>query len=305
MPEMIVVSITNSDRVRDLTPSHSIYDYFGKIDTTANSWIKTSGGNENFFQFIREEIMPYIESHYRTQPFKIFAGHSFGGITTINCLLAHPDMFNAYIAISPSFWWDREYLLKFADRKFVKGSTLNKILFCSDGNEGVVDKSKFHDNLLRFNSMVTQKQIKGLDYQYIYYPKETHMTEPIHAYYDAIRFVYKTWDFQLEDKLVSASTLTKHYKQLSEKYGYAILPSEGNIEGWASYLASKPETLKNAIGLLEMNAQNYPSSSKSLVSLADGYVKMRDKQKAKTTYQKALSLTPKAEEVIAKLKKLD
>src|SRR5690349_4596802 len=38
MPEMIVVGIVNTNRVRDLTPTHSIVDYFGKTDTTATSW---------------------------------------------------------------------------------------------------------------------------------------------------------------------------------------------------------------------------------------------------------------------------
>jgi hypothetical protein len=48
MPEMIVVGIVNTNRVCDLTPTHSVVDYFGKIDTSATSWLKLSGDNENF-----------------------------------------------------------------------------------------------------------------------------------------------------------------------------------------------------------------------------------------------------------------
>jgi hypothetical protein len=45
---MIVVGIVNTNRVCDLTPTHSVVDYFGKIDTSATSWLKLSGDNENF-----------------------------------------------------------------------------------------------------------------------------------------------------------------------------------------------------------------------------------------------------------------
>ena len=102
-------------------------------------------------------------------------------------------MFNAYIAVSPSFWWDNEYLIKKADKRFGKASTLNKLLFFSDAGEGVADRSTFHENLLKFDSLIAGKKINGLAYRYQYYPAETHMTEPVPAYYDALRFIYKDW----------------------------------------------------------------------------------------------------------------
>jgi len=193
IPQMIVVGITNTKRTRDLTPTKSIINYFGQPDTSAISWMKPSGGNEAFLQFIREELMPYIETNYKTQPFKIFAGHSFGGIASINCMLTHPDMFDAYIAISPSLWWDGEYVLKLADKKLKKASVLKKTLFYSDASEGVKDSSSYHTNLLKFDTLLMNKALNGLDYKYKYYPTETHMTEPIVAYYDALRFIYKDW----------------------------------------------------------------------------------------------------------------
>ena len=120
IPEMIVVGITNTKRTRDLTPTESIINYFGKPDTNRISWMKPSGGNEMFLQFIRNELMPYIDKNYKTQFYKILAGHSFGALASINCMLVHPDMFDAYIAVSPSLWWDNEYLLKLTENKLKK-----------------------------------------------------------------------------------------------------------------------------------------------------------------------------------------
>ena len=87
IPAIMVVGIISKDRRKDLTPTKSTIDYFGKVDSTYS----TSGGNEQFFQFIQTELMPYIETNYKAGSYKIFAGHSFGGITTINCMLTHPS----------------------------------------------------------------------------------------------------------------------------------------------------------------------------------------------------------------------
>lgn len=194
IPEIIVVGISNTDRRRDLTPTKSILNYLGKPDSS--DLLKPSGGNEDFLQFIRTELMPTIDQNYKTEPYRIFAGHSFGGLTSINCMLTHPSMFDAYIAVSPSFYWDNRYLLKKTEKNLKKSSVLNKKLFYSNGNEGEEEgkPSFFHKDVLKFDALIKSKRLKALDYMYKYYPNETHMTEPIVAYFDALRFIFKDWE---------------------------------------------------------------------------------------------------------------
>src|SRR5688572_17348396 len=120
IPNMIVVAIENTDRVRDLTPSHFNLGPDGKPDTNARAMGKNSGGGEKFLQFIKQELMTYIESNYPTTPYKILSGHSLGGLMAVYCLVNHPDYFNAYIAISPSLQWDREIMLKQAAERLSK-----------------------------------------------------------------------------------------------------------------------------------------------------------------------------------------
>ena len=185
LPQIMVVGIINIDRKKDLTPSRTTISYDGRQDTT----LKSSGGNEQFLQFIETELMPYIETNYKTTSYKILAGHSFGGIATINCMLTHPDLFNAYIAVSPSFYWDKNYMLKLTENTLAKLLSLKKRFFYSDGNEGTF----FHADLLKFDSLIRNRTPMGLEYKYKYYPEETHMTEPVVAYYDALRFIYQDW----------------------------------------------------------------------------------------------------------------
>ncbi|WP_461152044.1 alpha/beta hydrolase [Spirosoma pulveris] len=190
MPKTIVIGIPNTKRTRDLTPSHSVLNYESKPDTGA---YQGSGGNEKFLQFMATELIPLIEKTYPTAAYKILAGHSFGGIASLNCLLTHPNLFDAYMAVSPSLWWDKEYVLKMTDEKLKTGSALNKRLFISDGNEGGPN-SFFHKHLLKLEATLAKKKLQRLTYLYKHYPSETHMTEPVVAYFDALRFMFKDWE---------------------------------------------------------------------------------------------------------------
>ena len=123
-PQMIVVGITNTDRDRDLTPTQdSSYIYYSK-----------SGGGELFMSFIEKELMPYVDSKYPTEPFKMLIGHSLGGLTVMNTLINHTDLFNAYIAIDPSMWWDKQKLLKQAKTVLAEKKFEEKSLFLSIAN---------------------------------------------------------------------------------------------------------------------------------------------------------------------------
>lgn len=306
IPPLIVVGITNTDRNRDLTPSKSNFDYSGKPDTTAKSPYKNSGGNEHFFQFVQKELLPYVNSNYKTQPYRIFAGHSFGALTTINCLINYPDMFDAYIAVSPSFWWDRKFLLELADKKLKAGLALSKTLFFSDGNEDSSSPgSPFHTSVLKFDSLLKERNIKGLDFKYISYPSESHMTVPIKSYYDALRFIYHQWQLPpVSDEKINPEIIMKHYKGLSQKFGYAILPDEAYFNGLAQWLIKSPTTLNNGIKLLEMNIINYPSSSTSFAALGAAYAIKGEKQNAINSYKKASELNPASNEIKSRLQEL-
>src|SRR6187397_1521618 len=113
VPEMIIVGIPNTDRTRDLTPTHIASD----PPMMDSNFSKTTGGGENFVAFIEKELMPHIDSVYSTAPYKILIGHSFGGLTVMNVLTNHTKLFNAYIAIDPSMWYDRERFLATTKKK--------------------------------------------------------------------------------------------------------------------------------------------------------------------------------------------
>jgi len=282
LPPMIIVGITNYDhnRMKDLTPSRPEGGYNGNRDTFA------FGGGEKFLQFIGSEVMPYVESHYKTEPFKVFAGHSMGGLLAFDCLVNHPEMFNAYIAVSPSLWWDSALVVRQANKKLTD-RVKNKFLFFSDANEG----GEFHHEVLAMDTLLRQKNIGGLVYKYTYYPDETHGSEPIKAIYDALRFLYPQWYPTIEDS--TATLVRKHFAHLSEVYGYRVVPPEFFAARRGSrILQMGGAKVDDAIGFFELNVENYPASAKAYAMLADAWEKKGDKGKAMDDYKKASELDP-------------
>ena len=100
MPETIIVSIENIDRERDFTVT--------KIKTKR---VNTMGGGKNFLSFIQKELILYVDENYRTTPYRTLVGHSLGGLLTLNAFMDKNSIFDAYLSIDPSIWWDEETMV--------------------------------------------------------------------------------------------------------------------------------------------------------------------------------------------------
>jgi uncharacterized protein len=137
LPPSIVVGIANVDRKRDFT--------FPPIEKDKKDF-PTTGGSANFIAFLESELQPFIEAKYRTAGDKTIIGQSLGGLLTTEVLFKKPRLFNQYIIISPSLWWDEESLLA----QFPKSFPKNTKVHVSVGNEGKVmerDAKKLYKKL--------------------------------------------------------------------------------------------------------------------------------------------------------------
>ena len=303
VPEMIVVGIPNTDRTRDLTPTH-IDAAPPFLDSAAS---KTSGGGERFMSFIEKELMPHIDSLYPTEPYKILIGHSFGGLTVMNTLINHPDLFNAYIAIDPSMWWDQEKLLKQSKSVLAKHDYKGKALFLAIANTmspGMDTTTVKKDtsgvtahirSILELNKYLKYYNKDGLTYKSKYYKDHNHGAVPLIAEYDALHFIFSYYSLQLsfDDFMnMNASTvekIKKHYGNISAHFGFKVpVP-----ESFTNQLAYQELGMKRdapAKALFEMNIENYPQSFNAFDSMGDFYAATGDKTKAIENYKKALSL---------------
>ncbi len=96
---------------------------------------KDNGNADSLALFFEKELIPYIDSNYKTAPYKILAGHSVGGLFVINTALKHPKLFNNYIAISPALWWSDNAIIKIAKAQYQKAGYTEPNVYVSLANE--------------------------------------------------------------------------------------------------------------------------------------------------------------------------
>jgi uncharacterized protein len=167
LPKSIVVGIANVDRRRDFTFPTSIEK--DKKD------FPTTGGSSKFIAFLEQELQPYIEKNYKASTDKMLIGQSLGGLLATEILFKKPYLFNQYIIVSPSLWWDSESLLTIAKQP----SPPNTKVYIGVGKEGKImvnDAKKLYQTLKKSN-------ISKVYFDYL--KKENHATILHHAVFKA------------------------------------------------------------------------------------------------------------------------
>lgn len=295
LPAMLVVGIDGGgERIRDLTPTHSLYDNMGNLDHDPNSWLQPSGGGEEFLRFVREEVMRFVEQRYRVAPFRIIAGHSVGGLATIHALTSHPDMFNAYLAVSPSLWWDKGFYLRSAVQRLPTSGSSNEFLFVADSPEA----GPFSLYMKSFLDALKVQNVSGLHWAHTFYPDETHGSIAAKAYYDGLRFLYPQWNVPEENR--SAGSIKRHYAEMSRRLGYDVQPPLGLTSQWADDFLRKGN-IEDAIEVCRINVDNFPANAWAHSSLGDAHLRKGNREAAIASYKKAIELAPDDERLVAKL----
>jgi uncharacterized protein len=315
-PEMIIVGIPNTNRTRDLTPTYVNSD-LPSVDSNTR---KNSGGGEQFISFIEKELMPHIDSLYPTEPYRVFIGHSLGGLTVMNTLIHHTNLFNSYIAIDPSMWWDNQKLLKESNSFFSQKKFTGKTLFLVVANTMRPGMDTLHvvsdtagatihiRSILRLANVLKSNSNNGLRWSWKYYNEDDHGSVPLIGEYDALHFIfnfYKMPSFgNFGDSSLNADSLVlAHFKDVSKQMGFTVPPPESLVNG-LGYAYMQNKMFDKAFIFFKMNIANYPQSFNVYDSMGDFYDAKGDKAKAIEYYSKALTIKdfPDTREKLNKLK---
>lgn len=178
MPKSIVVGIANVDRRRDFT-------YPTTIEKNKHDF-PTTGGSAKFMLFIEKELQPFIQRRYRINASKTIIGQSLGGLFATELLLEKPALFNNYIIISPSLWWDNESLLLSAEQLLQNHNTKTPMqVYLSVGNEG---KQMEHDAKRLRDIFDATRNIQTT---FVSMPEETHLTILHNSAYKGLQILNK------------------------------------------------------------------------------------------------------------------
>jgi predicted alpha/beta superfamily hydrolase len=163
MRPVIVVGIENTERRRDMT---------GPTTVHSDSLIAPRvGGSAAFRRFISDELIPEVARRYRVTDERAIIGESLAGLFIVETFLEQPELFDTYIALSPSLWWNREALVSSAADRLRAHSDRHAALYLSSADE---------DDIVRATSRLAEilhvSAPRGLRWAYVPRPDLTHAT---------------------------------------------------------------------------------------------------------------------------------
>jgi len=179
MPQTIVVGISNVDRKRDFTrPS---------VDEEDRKMVPTSGGADKFAAFLETELIPYVDSHYRTDGKSTLFGQSLAGLLATQVLLEKPGLFDDYILVSPSLWWSHGQLLGNAPELLKKNAAAGRKVYLAVGKEHpeMVAAAK------QLAALLEKSSWPGFATRFEYLENEDHATIGHLALYRGLEYLFK------------------------------------------------------------------------------------------------------------------
>ncbi len=203
IPEIIVVGIAYPikgledwviGRNRDLTPTsvpeHEKYwvDRLSQA-TGRDDIVVQSGEADKFLTFIRNELIPFIESEYRvSSKDRALHGTSLGGLFTLYALFQHPETFQRYFAGSPSISWDEPYMYKLENDFAATHNDLPARLFMCVGG---LESEKYINNMNKMDSLLRSRNYPNLEIESLIFENETHGTTVPAAISRGLKMLYK------------------------------------------------------------------------------------------------------------------
>jgi predicted alpha/beta superfamily hydrolase len=249
IPKMMVVRIDNYE--------------FGYLTPTVIAGKPNSGQADKFLEFFEKELFPFVDSTYRTHPYRIVFSNSWGAMFVAYAILSRPALFNAGIASIPWIMYDGEdrFILNNV-RQFLKAKEYNNFLYMTMDDElNVLPDFPLFVEILRDNPA------PGLEWEYIHWPEEDHTSTPYRSIYSGLRALYTPWSRIPKDISSKGVTEIRQYElTLNGKFGYDI-----GVSGVALRLAAQAlqnqSKHKSAIAIYEYATEKNPDDVFAYVSL--------------------------------------
>lgn len=299
IPGTIIVSVLNTNRTRDLTPTHTNEGFAGLDDSD-------SGGGDAFLDFIEKELMAYIDQKYNTTPYRTLVGHSLGGLFVAHTLATRPHLFQNYISLDPSLIWDNETVVDALIDAHQKGKIKNKSYFIASAFPETSGYPEV-DSLMNAFKAPTDRLVnylklqQDLRFKYTNYPNCNHSDMVIPGTFDGLKFLFANYyavHQEIMDMIAPTinspvtdetflEVIDNGFKELSAQFGYKLKPKEDLINMMGYWTLQSGNMSKSKL-LFELNIANHPESANVYDSMGDYYLVAKNKDKAIYFFQEAL-----------------
>jgi predicted alpha/beta superfamily hydrolase len=270
LPKVIIVTVPYIEVKTDMEPKY----------------ISASGINSDLtIKALAHEVMPYINKHFKTHPFNILEGFSSSGNFPLYVLANKPELFNAYISVSPALVLDKSGLLTKFDKRLASDLYKNKSLYLSLGS--------FTSNAPLFEELeksLNQYATNDLAWHTEDFRTDNYMTQPMIGVSKAVQKLFSDRSpsdmAQFKDSGIKG--VLAYYSKLKTKYGYAL--SSINTLMDLSNMQLQDKQYNEAIKTLDFIVEQSPEDAYYLTRLAKAQLAAKKNKAAKNTYNKALIL---------------
>lgn len=285
VPEMIVVGVSANDRLRYFTP------------TAVDKFKGRSGEALRYKQFLEQELLTQLADKYRTADYQLISGHSLSGLFSSYIAMSPDTVFDAAISISPSLWWDDNWLVLQSPQWLAAKRVKPMRWFLSMANEPDDMASAF---ALQIKQLQTQKPTNNanakLYWSYQQFSHETHDSTPLTGNIAALKSLFSDWNAVPEIAVMSLSDLKAFYLNKSAEFGYVFSLSAHQYNVYGLKAAYEQQTAWG-VEILEEGVAKFAHSEILWDSLATAYDLADMPKKARQASDKAVVLAKKHDSI--------
>jgi predicted alpha/beta superfamily hydrolase len=176
--------LTTVERTRDMTPTHSLYNYNGKDNAT----YRKSGRSATFLRFLEEELLPAVDREYRTLPHRAIIGLSLAGCFALDLFLTGRSQFQAFVALDPCLWWDRGHAGRVRDKLEPGSAVFDRGLYLAFSGTSSPDGKWQREWFTALADKAGDNQARRL--RFGHYAEDSHGSMHLPGFYDGVRFVF-------------------------------------------------------------------------------------------------------------------
>jgi len=275
MPEAIVVGINQSD-----TRNDDCY-YSEQNDLPVET-------GANFFEFIGMELLPYIDSNYRTENFRVAVGHGETANFINYYMLKAKPLFQAYIVVSPSLAPSMDDYISQRLKQFE-----TKLFYYLATASNDIKSIKKDAEIL--NTTITSIDNKNILYNFDNFEGATHYSAPAHAIPKALESIFYVFQpiskKEYKESILTLETspvkyLRNKYKEISDLFGIDKQILINDFKAIAAAI-EKNKKFEYFEDLGKIAYKEYPDTVLGNYYLARFYEENGQPKKAMRTYRSA------------------
>ncbi|WP_394193328.1 alpha/beta hydrolase-fold protein [Pseudoalteromonas atlantica] len=275
-PEVIIVAIENTNRLRDFYPT---------VNKEPQGPVGEGGGAAKFLAFFEQELIPLVNKNYRTHNYKVIAGASAGGVFALYALQAKPELFQAHIAYSPAVWWNYGASVKSTKSFIAKNKELNSYVYMNIGEEAGIMRERYDE----LQQSLQSYKVRGLRFFSDAFDGISHNLTSAAGAFNAYYHLFLPKQMPISALTDEVASINTYYKTLSQQWGEQVSPPDRAVR-LLGYNLTDSKQFTRAIEVFKYNIKNYPKSVDALSALSYGYEMQGDTRQALAQMESALAI---------------